>query len=197
MKVSENDPRSVRTRELLRQSLISLASERNPANLTIQDVTDHAGLNRTTFYLHYRGIHELLEDCTQTLFSQMRSDIYANKAIPFRNEAFAQAPFVESVFRHLERHEKFYRSMLSWQGDPIVRGLFQEFLLELIFEPIAQQTQADLRNPTIGMNMQFFTAGFIGIAAWWLEKEKPISIEQAAIVVTRDILPGYLRLMSN
>jgi hypothetical protein len=47
------------------------------------------------------------------------------------------------------------------------------------------------------MNIRFFNAGFIGVASWWLEKGKPITVEQAAMQITRDILPGYLRLMSN
>jgi hypothetical protein len=45
------------------------------------------------------------------------------------------------------------------------------------------------------MNLRFFSAGFAGVAAWWLEKGKPISAEQASQQVARDILPDYLRLM--
>jgi AcrR family transcriptional regulator len=197
MKVCESDPRSIRTREQLRQALMSLAAEKNFASLTIQDVTDLAGLNRTTFYLHYGGLHELLEDCARTLFAQMRTEIYANKVIGDVRNTVTLTPFVESVFRHLEQHEKFYRAMLGRQGDPLFRGLFQELLLDLIFEPIARQTQGDFSDPQLEMNIRFFNAGFTGLASWWLEKGKPIPIEQASLQFTRDILPGYLRLMSN
>ena len=137
MKVSESDPRSIRTRELLRQALISLVAEKSFPNLTIQAVTDLAGLNRTTFYLHYGGLHELLEDCTRTLFTQMHTEIYSNKVIGDARKTTTLTPFVESVFRHLEQNGRFYRAMLGRQGDPLFRGLFQELLLELIFEPIA------------------------------------------------------------
>ena len=197
MKVSESDPRSIRTRELLHQALINLVAEKSFTSLTIQDVTDLAGLNRTTFYLHYGGLHELLEDCARTLFAQMRTEIYANKVIGDIRNATTLKPFVESVFRHLEGHERFYRAMLVRQGDPLFRGLFQELLLELIFEPIAHQTQGDFSDPRLEMNIRFFNAGFIGVASWWLENGKPISVEQASLQITRDILPGYLRLMSN
>jgi hypothetical protein len=111
-----------------------------------------------------------------------------------------QAPTLHLLkvnFRHLEQHERFYRAMLGHQGDPLFRGLFQELLLELIFEPIAHQTQSDLNDPQLDMNMRFFNAGFIGVASWWLEKGKPIPVEQASLQITRDILPSYLRLMSN
>jgi AcrR family transcriptional regulator len=197
MKVSDFDPRSIRTHELLRQALISLAAEKSFSSLSINDITDRAGLNRTTFYLHYGGLHELLEDCARTLFAQMRTEIYANKIIGDVRNSTSLTPFVESVFRHLEQHERFYRVMLGRQGDPLFRGLFQELLLELIFEPIAHQTQGDFTDPQLEMNIRFFNAGFIGVASWWLEKGKPISIGQASLQITRDLLPGYLRLMSN
>jgi hypothetical protein len=41
------------------------------------------------------------------------------------------------------------------------------------------------------------SAGFTGIAAWWLENGMPISAEQASQQITRDILLGYLRLMGS
>lgn len=197
MKVSETDPRSVRTRHLLQAVLIQMSAEKRFASLTIQEVTQLAGLNRTTFYLHYSGLHELLEDCTRELFGQMRADIYANKIPDIQNDPTALVPFVESVFRHLEQHEKFYRAMLGKQGDPLFRGLFQELLAELIFEPILTHAPGKNASAHFELIMRFFSAGFTGIAAWWLEKGKPISVEQASLRVAQDILPDYLRLMNR
>lgn len=195
MRVSASDPRVIRTRDLLRNALVTLVAEKSFASLTIQDVTNRAGLNRTTFYLHYSGLHELLEDCARDLFNQMRTEIYANKLLNFQQDSTRLEPFVVSVFRHLEKHEMFYRAMLGKQGDPFFRALFQELLSELIFEPISNEAPCEDSSDQFGMTLRFFSAGFTGIAAWWLEKGMPISAEQAAQQITRDILPDYLRLM--
>jgi len=197
MKVSGSDPRIIRTRDLLRDALMTLVAEKSFASLTIQEITSLAGLNRTTFYLHYSGLHELLEDCARTLFSEMRTKIYANKLLDFQQDSTSLVPFVESVFHHLEDHEKFYRAMLGRQGDPLFRVLFQDLLSELIFEPIAHETPYVEPNHQFEMTLRFFSAGFTGIASWWLEKGKPISAEQASQQITRDILPDYLRLIGN
>jgi len=194
MKVSESDPRSIRTRKQLHEALMRLAAEKHFSSLTIQNITSAAGLNRSTFYLHYVGLHELLEDCARALFAQMRADIYAHKLVPSRQDRSIFVPFVESVFRHLEQHEKFYRAMLGKQGDPLFRGLFQELLSELIFEPFTGLQTDFATDPHLEMNLRFFSAGFAGVAAWWLEKGRPISAEQASRQVVRDILSDYLRL---
>jgi AcrR family transcriptional regulator len=197
MIVSKSDPRSVRTRNQLRKALIELSSEKNFYSLTIKDITQLAGLNRTTFYLHYAGLHELLEDCARTLFSEMRTAIYGNTFSDFHQDQDELIPFIESVFLHLEQHEKFYRTMLGRQGNPLFRGLFQDLLSELIFEPVIKRTPAGDPNPQLEMTIRFFSSGFTGIAAWWLEKGKPVSIHQVSQQIAADILPGYLRLMGK
>ena len=50
---------------------------------------------------------------------------------------------------------------------------------------------------SLEMTLRFFSAGFAGVASWWLEKGKPIPVEQASVQIARDILPGYLRLMGS
>ncbi|GAP12720.1 transcriptional regulator [Longilinea arvoryzae] len=197
MSVSDSDPRTIRTRNRLREAMLKLASEKSFASLSIQDVTRQAGLNRTTFYLHYSGLHELLEDCARTLFEQMRAEIYANPIPAVQRDPAYLAPYAESVFRHLEQHEKFYRAMLGKHGDPLFRGLFQEMLSELIFEPITERKASGETDPHLEMTLRFFSAGFAGVAAWWLEKGKPISVQEAALLIVRSILPDYLRLMND
>jgi AcrR family transcriptional regulator len=83
------------------------------SNLTVQDITHRAGLNRTTFYLHYAGVPELLDDCAHILFEQLREEVYSKQPLSNRNDAASVTPFVECVFRHLEHHEASYRAMLG------------------------------------------------------------------------------------
>ena len=197
MKVSSSDPRAVRTRALLSKALMELVIEKSFASLTIRDVTERAGLHRTTFYSHYAGLFDLLQDCIRNLFGQMRSEIYAHELIDFQYNTASFVPFIESVFIHLEQYEKFYQAMLGKQGDPLFQVLFQELLSELIFEPVAGHIPCGDQNARFEMILKFFSTGFTGIASWWLEKGKPISAKQASQQIARDILPDYLRLIRN
>jgi AcrR family transcriptional regulator len=55
------DPRIRRTRQLLQQSLAGLLATREFGRLSVQEITDAAGLNRATFYAHYPDKFALLE----------------------------------------------------------------------------------------------------------------------------------------
>lgn len=63
------DPRKIRTRKYLRNSLIELVSKGSFNNISIQLLTEHASLNRATFYLHYKDKNELLMDVLDHLIS--------------------------------------------------------------------------------------------------------------------------------
>jgi AcrR family transcriptional regulator len=55
------DPRIRRTRELLQQALARLLESREFEKLSVQEITDAAGVNRATFYAHYPDKFALLE----------------------------------------------------------------------------------------------------------------------------------------
>lgn len=194
MKSEKMDPRVFRTRVLLRQALEDLSVEQNFPAITISQVTERAGLDRSTFYLHYPGLPALLEDCAKELFSEMRTEIYANRMPEDRSDLSGLEPFVASVFKHLVKHHRFYKTMLGKQGDPYFRMLFQEQISELIMEPINQKVPLDQNNVQSNMTLRFFSAGFAGLASWWLEKDMPIPLDEASHQVAENILPGYLRL---
>jgi AcrR family transcriptional regulator len=55
------DPRIRRTRQLLQQALATLLHTREFDKLSVQEITDAAGVNRATFYAHYPDKFALLE----------------------------------------------------------------------------------------------------------------------------------------
>lgn len=55
------DRRVRKTKQLLKQSLCQLLEQKKIEEITIQEITNSADLNRRTFYLHYKDIYDLFE----------------------------------------------------------------------------------------------------------------------------------------
>src|SRR5580704_662836 len=55
------DPRIRRTRQLLQGALRNLMKSKNIEEISVQDITDAATVNRATFYDHYTDKYALLE----------------------------------------------------------------------------------------------------------------------------------------
>jgi len=64
------DPRVRRTRSLLGQALSDVLEEKNFQAVSVLDITEKAGVNRTTFYLHFPDKYALLDYNISQLFRQ-------------------------------------------------------------------------------------------------------------------------------
>ena len=64
------DPRIRRTRQLLQDALRRLLEQKGFDNITVQDITEAATLNRATFYAHYPDKFALLEELIRISFLQ-------------------------------------------------------------------------------------------------------------------------------
>jgi len=65
------DPRIRRTRLLLQDALTRLLKRRSFDEISIQDLTEEATLNRATFYAHYPDKYVLLECTTAARFQEL------------------------------------------------------------------------------------------------------------------------------
>ena len=59
--MNKNGLRTKKTREKIEEKFIQLLQEKSFPKITVQDILDAAGINRTTFYRHYQDKYELAE----------------------------------------------------------------------------------------------------------------------------------------
>jgi AcrR family transcriptional regulator len=64
------DPRVRRTRSMLGQALTDVLAQKNFQTVSVQDITEKAGVNRTTFYLHFPDKFALLDYNISQMFRQ-------------------------------------------------------------------------------------------------------------------------------
>src|SRR3984893_17377568 len=65
------DPRVSRTRHLLHDALRQLLNQKRFDDISVQDITEAATLNRATFYAHYPDKFALLEELIRVSFLQL------------------------------------------------------------------------------------------------------------------------------
>src|ERR1700684_60645 len=75
------DPRILRSRRMLMDSLASLLTKKEFEDISVQEIADEATLNRATFYLHYADKNALLRAMTAERFR----DLIARRGLSFTN----------------------------------------------------------------------------------------------------------------
>jgi len=66
----KEDPRITRTRNLILGAFMELLPETGFQSLSVQDITEKAGINRATFYAHFSDKYALLDRSISQMFRQ-------------------------------------------------------------------------------------------------------------------------------
>lgn len=72
-KRSRSESKYYHTACLMDQALIALLEMKQFEYITIREVCEKAGVNRSTFYLHYENMNDLLRECVEYVTERMKS----------------------------------------------------------------------------------------------------------------------------
>jgi AcrR family transcriptional regulator len=67
---NSNDPRVIRTRQLILDAFLNQLNLKNFSSITIQNITEQATINRATFYAHFQDKYALLEALLSDAFME-------------------------------------------------------------------------------------------------------------------------------
>ena len=151
------------TKRALEQSLKNLLLQKPLSKITISDIADDCGLNRMTFYYHFKDIYDLvewscLEDARKALDKNKTYDTWQQGFLQIFEEVLENKQFVMNVYRcvHREQVEKYLK--------PLVDSL----LLDVINERSAGMTVRDEDKSYIA---QIFSYIFIGLMLDWINDD--------------------------
>ena len=96
MKKSES--RYFNTALRMDQALLKLLEQKDMEYITVKEICEAAGVNRSTFYLHYETIDDLLAESVQYMNQHFQEHMkLGGRKICFKNPGM---PFGRSVFGH-------------------------------------------------------------------------------------------------
>lgn len=181
-KVSRNstDPRVRRTRRMLREALFALLREKAFESISVRDITEHAGLNHATFYLHYDDKWDMLDSIVEEI--QRALDEETPLLPPPGTDPAAFVPVIEiRLLEHIQQYWEMYRLMVVPHGTPALRGILSRHLEQLIGTIIARLLpDGDTLGIPPTLATRFFASAYVGVIEWWLESKTPALLEQMA-----------------
>ncbi len=111
------DPRVRRTRGLILQSFESLLAEKNFENISVQDVTGKAQINRATFYAHFQDKYALLDHSISRMFMQeiekRTLNVCSYSADNLRNLILAVCDFLARLHTDCAQPHQQFESMVE------------------------------------------------------------------------------------
>lgn len=169
------DPRVRRTRRCLQDALLGLLREQPFDDITVQDITERAGLSRVTFYLHYRDKDDLL---TQI----MKETLDALEAQLPRDETSAEnvQQTIVRWFTHVAAHPELYHLVICRNDRSCFVTQVRAHLERLITVRYEQRHGTGAGGVPSAMRQRFRASACLSVIGWWLEQRMPYTPEEMA-----------------
>lgn len=191
--MSQADPRQARTRQLLRDTLMTLVAEMPFEAITITDISTRAHIARKTFYAHYTDKDALLLDCIEPLLTALADSITSADAETLLAD---NKPLSYPAFKHVQEHAPFYRAMLSENGSARFILYLLDFMTHNSYERHQALRQVAPRITVEPMLIAHFLAGaLLNSIIWWLKQDCQPSAETMAYTFSQLAAPGVLAVL--
>ncbi len=197
MSTNENDLRVRRTLDAIHAALAALVVEKGLDSITVGDLTRRAGINRTTFYRHYRDKFQAIEAILVRQITEMND---AMGPIQSRRSRFpvdeVPEPWIR-FFKQIEANAELYRAILHSSEGAWFQARLRKHVEKILkvqdsnVRPSAQQHSSFTGMPT-EITIAFSANLFVSVAIWWLETQQQYKAEQVATWLRHFFLWGYI-----
>ena len=152
--------RIVLTKTLLKNSLITLLQTQSIYRISIRELCETAGINRSTFYKYYGNQFDLL--------NEMEQDLLINIEEALRNEKGYDKNVLENILVYLEGNIDFIRLLLNSNVDPE----FPKSLMSMApIQRILKSQMTGLPEVEQDYYNRFLLFGCYEIVRTWINKE--------------------------
>ena len=192
MNKGKPDRRVQRTRQLLRDALVSLILGKGYKKITVQDIIDRANVGRSTFYSHYRDKEDLLFSG----FDELAHDLHRHMRSPDASDD-NQGHLLHSLefFIHAYNNKELYMAMTESGGG--------ELILDIARQHMGNHIQVHLSQfPFIGEEIpltvitNFLAGSLLTMIVWWLEQKIPYTPEEMDDMFNALAMPGVWSMIS-
>jgi AcrR family transcriptional regulator len=176
------DPRILRSRRMLMESLVRLLTKKEFDDISIQEIADEATLNRATFYLHYSDKNALLQAMTAFRFR----DLIARRGLSFTDCDGALRAIALGICDYLAETtgcpSQLAKMPLEGSVIPVVEGMF--------LEGAAHHEVAPGVDPALLATTAAWAV--FGAARRWLQTPDRIPAEEMAAKIETTVKPIFL-----
>lgn len=175
---------------LMNQALVQLLDKKEYKYITVKEICDKAGVNRSTFYLHYESMDDLLQETTEYILKEFYNQMAPNTINNFENinslkneELYLLTPkYLVPYLKYIKENQKIFKVASSNANLFGFEKTF-DYLSNNIFNPILDK----LNQPEIEKKylIAFYIKGVMAIVTIWLENDCKESIEDIISIIEK------------
>ncbi|MBR5571966.1 MAG: TetR/AcrR family transcriptional regulator [Oscillospiraceae bacterium] len=170
------------------KALLALLEKKPFAYITISEICAEAGVNRSTFYLHYENLSDLLKETSTYVLDGFTSYFpinYDSLSARFADCELQELNFITEEYLHpylsyIKENRRIFEAVLSQPAIFETNAVYQR-LFDHVFDPILERFHYPHKDRRYVM--MFYLNGITAIVKEWLQDGCSKSIEEIGEVI--------------
>ncbi len=185
--MKQSESKYFNTAKKMDEAFLSLLEKKDFEYITVKEICNIAGVNRSTFYLHYETINDLLIETIQNIHTNfldyMKQDSRINGLFETKSleELYLITPeYLKPYLSYIRDNKRLFRTVLKNTTTLRLKETYQK-LFQHILNPILDRfliSESDKKYI-----MSFYMKGIMGIITTWLEEDCEDSLEHIIQVI--------------
>ena len=176
------------------EALIALLEKKDLEYITVKEICHQAGVNRSTFYLHYESIAELLDETMEMInqrflsyFPQEEEAVLGDMEHRELNDlVFVTQEYLLPYLRFIQDNKKVYRAAFRNPSSMQANARYG-VLKQRILNPILERFEIPAaRRPYY---IAYYVEGIAAIIKEWLRHDCGDSVEMIAAIIESCVRP--------
>lgn len=172
------------------EAFLELLDKKDLSFITVKEICQKAGVNRSTFYLHYETISDLLDESVEYIYSKFNSYmVTGDEKVTDKldicpiNELYLMTPeYLMPFLTFIKNHKRLFRTALN-NSTVLKLDLTYGKMMKTVFSPILER--CDVPKDEHDYMMRFYVRGLMAIVSEWLKKDCADSVEFIISVMQR------------
>ena len=170
------------------EAFLELIEKKDFAYITVKEICEKAGVNRSTFYLHYETVGDLLAESAQYIVDQFVAYMPYDAAEfletlqnrPLEELYLITPEYLIPYLNYVKEHRRLFRTTLEHAATLRMQDAYNE-LNRHVLTPILNRFQVPAAEQKYWM--QFYINGLMAIINEWLKDDCRDSVDDVAAII--------------
>ncbi len=191
--MNKNESKYFNTAVKMNTALIQLLEKKDFEYITIKEICETAGVNRSTFYLHYENTNDLLKETTKYITNGFLTYFDVNEATlinqyekcNLKDLVFITPKYITPYLTYIKENQRVFKTAIKHFGALRFENIYDR-MFQYIFNPVLERFE--FPKEIRAYVMKFYLNGINSIAMEWLENGCEESIETIRDIIIRCVI---------
>lgn len=175
----DSDKRVIRTKNAIKTALFRIMEDKDISSITISELSQQAGVNRRTFYMHYRNITDILDEIESELVEALGQLVKRFDVSDFKKSTYDLFVGLNDLIT-VEFNYYFHLVRVDMRGMLLSR---LKSVIKISTDQLLERVSS-YNTAASKVASAFIVGGFFNTYLEWHSSRKEISIETVANLVS-------------